>query len=207
MEVDCPFCPFKDYDHRYVIQHVECCHPEFGDSPFMVTTEDGKPLPVAENKIDFMDPSTAPSEEEYVECECGEVVMLPEFTSHIALHDMEETTADLAAPTILHATNSLDLNNGHFNLNTESDNGPYKGDDSSPRTVVRRDSRAGHHKTHHTVQDFMSVLLGSSSLHSRTRVTKTRRNVPRRLGVSILLMPISSSLIPMIESRARSTCS
>lgn len=196
MEVDCPFCPYADHDYRYVIEHVECCHPEFGDSPFIVKNDAGVP-PLAKGKdLDRADTSNAPSEEEYMECECGEVVMLSEFTSHSALHDMEQTTANLADPTILHSLNSPNPNIEDTTLNPVSDNSFYESDHSVPRSAIRHHPLAGHHKNHHTIQDFMSVLLGSRSSHSLTMVARTRSKAPRRLGVGTKFILISKFANP-----------
>lgn len=186
MKIDCPFCPFTDYDHYYIMEHVECCHPEFGDSPFMVKNDDDKQFPAKEMDFDLVDASSAPSEEEYVECECGEVVMLSEFTSHTALHDMEEITVDSASPATLHPTSSPSYEIDDSTLNSVSNSSLGKHDHRVPRSTARHHSRAGHQKSHRTVQGFMNVLLGSSPPHSRTKGVKRRPGVPQRLGVSTM---------------------
>lgn len=204
MEVDCPFCPYVDYDYRYVIEHVECCHPEFGDSPFIVKHDEAL-LPQDKEKYpDLVDSSNAPSDEEYVECECGEVVMLSEFTSHSALHDMEETAANIAVPTTLHPINSPSPNIEDLILNPVLENSVYKLDYSVPRSVhrsaVRHTPHAGRHRKHRTIQDFMSVLLGSSSSHTLIEAAKTRSKAPRRLGVGTMIMPVLRLLTRSVES-------
>lgn len=204
MEVDCPFCPYVDYDYRYVIEHVECCHPEFGDSPFIVKHDEAM-LPQKKKKDpDLADSSNAPSDEEYVECECGEVVMLSEFTSHSALHDMEETTANIAAPNMLHSRNSPSHNTEDLILNPVLDNSLYKLGYSVPRSVHRSTGRnpphAGRHRNHRTIQDFMSVLLRSSPSHTSMEAAKTRSKAPRRLGVGTIIMLFLRLLTRGVES-------
>ena len=204
MEVDCPFCPYVDYDYRYVIEHVECCHPEFGDSPFIVKDDEAMLPQDEDNDPDLADSSNAPSDEEYVECECGEVVMLSEFASHSALHDMEETTANIAGPNMLHSRNSPSPNTEDLILNPALENSLYKLDYSVPRSVHRSSGsnplHTGGHRNHRTIQHFMSLLLGSSSSHTLIEAAKTRSKAPRRLGVGTIIMLVLRLLTRGVES-------
>lgn len=202
MESECPFCPYSDSDCRYVVEHVEICHPEFGDSPFIVKSEEQTPLPIVEQDEGPGQALDVPSAEEYVECECGEMVMLSEFTSHIALHDMEETTADLSTPDILRPSTSPHPAGTDLSLNSTLEASSHVYEPSNNGSSSKHRSRAGHHKNHHGVQNFMGALLGSSSSHSRSKVPKTRQKAPRRLGVGIIpiLLIFHEKLICHLES-------
>ncbi|KAK4690854.1 hypothetical protein P7C71_g6031, partial [Lecanoromycetidae sp. Uapishka_2] len=95
----CPFCDYTNKDHYFLIQHVETVHPE-GTSPFVVSEGASQEL----NDPDVRE-STREGSPEYIECQCGEFCVLPEFESHLEMHYAEgigfdengRTSPDLAA--------------------------------------------------------------------------------------------------------------
>ena len=89
----CPFCPFSDADSYFVVQHVELCHSETGHSPFVVKDDDGTPDTLGTFAQDEAGVTGATSDDEYIDCECGECVLLAEFDSHVEMHIAEGAVA------------------------------------------------------------------------------------------------------------------
>lgn len=166
------------------MEHVECCHPENGVSPFNVQEDEGISRLAGGHDEEAAGASDAPShEDDYFQCDCGEVVMLPDINSHMALHESEETTVDEAAPAAI-------LNHGRSTLIDESlarasmaEIGTYPSKPSSSKSHVKHRTRVSKESSHHGVKDFVGVLLGSNSSPSRPKAAKAKYRAPRRLGV------------------------
>ncbi|OJD12604.1 hypothetical protein AJ78_06828 [Emergomyces pasteurianus Ep9510] len=103
MEVNvlpCPFCDFSDSDPYFLTQHVELCHPENGESPFIAAEE---PSPSRQNHSADREtsdspvpPIKSPANDDnplhgYVDCphDCGEIISTAELSSHLDLHMAE----------------------------------------------------------------------------------------------------------------------
>lgn len=184
MESECPFCPFNSYDSYSVMEHVECCHPESGVSPFNVQEDEGMSRLAGGHDEEAASVSDAPSQEDdYFQCDCGEVVMLSEINSHMALHESEETTVDEAAPAAIFNHGRSALNNDSLARVSMADIGTYPSKHSSSKSHVRHRSRTSKDNSHHGVKDFVGVLLGSNSSPSRQKVARAKSRAPRRLGV------------------------
>ncbi|OAX79881.1 hypothetical protein ACJ72_05797 [Emergomyces africanus] len=97
----CPFCDFSDSDPIFLTQHVELCHPENGESPF-IATEELSPTTLqdhnADHKLgDFPVPSIDSSANDndplygYADCphDCGEIISTAELSNHLDLHMAE----------------------------------------------------------------------------------------------------------------------
>lgn len=187
MESECPFCPFTNHDSYSVMEHVECRHPENGVSPFNVQEDEGMSRLVGRHNEEVAGASDALSQEDdYFQCDCGEVVMLPEFNSHMALHESEETTVDEAAPAAILSHGRSVLSNENLTRVSMADIGTYPSKPSSSKSHVKHRSRVSKENGHHGVRDFMGVLLGSNSSPSRPKAGKARYRAPRRLGVRSL---------------------
>lgn len=92
--LDCPFCDFSDSDAYFLTQHVELCHPEGGDSPFIVKDNDEATIKEASTDAETGQDSAhhdGPSDG-YAECPhgCGEIVVASELTNHLDFHIAEE---------------------------------------------------------------------------------------------------------------------
>ena len=89
----CPFCPFTDQDADFVAQHIEFCHPEFGDAGFL-----SDPPHVASPRLS---PSVDDDVDKYVDCphSCGETVASAELSNHMDLHVAEGMALDDAGAT------------------------------------------------------------------------------------------------------------
>lgn len=185
MESECPFCPFKNHDSYLVMEHVECCHPENGESPFNVIEDEGMSRLAGGHREEAASASDAPGQDdEYFECDCGEVVILPEMNSHLILHESEETTVDEAVPAaILPRGKSALRNDEDLSLGPMADVGIHSSKSLSSKSHVRHRSRASSHKNLHGVKDFVGVLLGSDSLPSQSKSARAKITAPRRLGV------------------------
>ena len=185
MESECPFCPFKSLDSYSLMEHVECCHPENGFSPFNVKEEATMPRLAGGRDDEASGSFNALShEEDYFQCACGEVVMLPEVNSHFALHETEQTTVDEAVPASSGQEEmSATLSDEAVALASLADSETYPGIHSSSKSHVKHRSRVSNHKSHHGVKDFMNVLLGSKSTSVRPKAARAKQKLPRRLGV------------------------
>lgn len=184
MESECPFCPFTNYDSYSVMEHVECCHPENGVSPFNVQHDERMSRLAGGHDEETTSASDAPSQDDdYFQCDCGEVVMLPEINSHMALHESEETTVDEAAPAAILNRGRSALNNENLARASMADISTCPSKPSSSKSHVKHRSRVSKENSHHGVKDFVGVLLGSNSSPSRPKSARAKYRAPRRLGV------------------------
>lgn len=107
----CPFCPFSDTDARFVMEHIEFCHPENG-------TEHGQfTMQPQEAASEYQRPSvwdgTEYQADKYVDCpnSCGEVVANTELSTHLDLHFAEEVAHE--DPTSSQLGAFAEESNGH----------------------------------------------------------------------------------------------
>ncbi|KAI1965816.1 hypothetical protein LOZ58_000716 [Ophidiomyces ophidiicola] len=105
----CPFCEFTDQDTYFLLQHIELCHPENGNSPFIA--EDDQSHEATTTKEPFNTPpgaatpprANSPSVDidanQYVECpaDCGEAIAIGELASHLDFHSAEGLALEEAA--------------------------------------------------------------------------------------------------------------
>lgn len=188
MALQCPFCPYTEFDSYAVIQHVECCHPETGDSPFIVRQdEEMSRSDVGYNeKLALTFSENSSQDEEYFECDCGEVVRLFDINSHIALHEFEETVvSENASSAILRRNKMTSMDDAQADLISPADDGTFPSKPTSMKLHKQR-SRGKHHKSHyrhHGVKDLVDVMLASKSSRSRPKKTIVKDDKPRRLGV------------------------
>lgn len=189
MALQCPFCPYTEFDSYAVIKHVECSHPETGESPFVVRQdEELSKSDLGGNEklaLDFTD--NASQDEEYFECECGEVVRLSDINGHISFHEFEETTvSENASSAILGRIKiSPSKDEALVDLISPADDGTFHSNTSSIK-LLKLQSRGMHHKSpygHHGVKELLDVMLASKSSRFRPKRSKARDNKPRRLGV------------------------
>lgn len=196
MNIDCPFCPYSDDDYRYVIEHVECYHSEMGESPFAVKEEADKTMMVKDHYQTGAKASDAISEDEYVECDCGELVVLSEFASHIALHESEQTITDVVTPaTILYPSKSPEPIGEGINVAFMGKPETRASASSEGKSSFKRRSHSGHRKSHRPVHSFIDALLGPSPSSSSPHAVRAKHQSPRRLGVGTALLDFISLLV------------
>ncbi len=187
MALECPFCPFTDEDSYSIIEHVECCHPENGESPFVVKPEEEISRPEGGNDEEATWSGVPSQDEDYFECHCGEVVILSEVDSHMALHESEETAVGEAlSAAILRPSKNAVLNEGDLTIAPMPDCATFSGNPPSTKLHSKQRSRAENHKGHHGhhgVKDLVGLMLGSKSSGSRPKTSKARHKNTRRLGV------------------------
>lgn len=180
MKIDCPFCPYSDDEYLYVIEHVECCHSEVGESPFAVKEESDKTVMVKDDYQTGARASDAVFDDEYVECDCGELVVISEFASHIALHESEQTITDVATPaTILYTSKSPEPIGESNNVALMGKPETSAAASSEGKSSPKRRSHTGHRKSHRLVHSSMDTLLGPM---------RAKHKSPRRLGVGTALL-------------------
>lgn len=190
MALQCPFCPYTEFDSYAIIKHVECCHPETGKSPFVVSQdEEMSRSDVGYHEKLALTFSERPSQgEEYFECDCGEVVLLLDINSHIALHEFEETVvSENASSAILRRNKISPMDEVQVDLISTADDGTFPPKPASLKLPKQR-SRGVHHKSHygrHGVKDLVDVMMASKSSRSRAKKTIARDEKPRRLGVRL----------------------
>lgn len=188
----CPFCPFSNPSLYSVVQHIETIHPE-PDEPSFVSRRF-----LEDDLTEHVDAKgaamgrDAPSQD-YIECECGEAVLLSEFDDHVQLHSAE--SADMAVdssqlpagvtltppeqrvtwPPMASPLRAVDLNPV-----------PAADDVGTRPSKPRHDLQNKHDKQHHTVKEWIDLLLGSSPPPPRPKGHVTHTKDVRRLGVSRL---------------------
>ena len=214
MAVDCPFCPFSDHEPYFLMQHVELCHPENGESPFMVKEGTSRQAERVDSDNESRSTSDDSSDdEEYIECECGESVILKEFENHTELHrdegmaldGGERKAADIAASkSPLRAGHASFSGAGRMPAISLSDVSPRLDKSLEINTVVKHRSRDPDIKQRHRVNKLKGLLLGSSSSTARHKTAKDKHKSVRRLGVRVLSFPMTYSLLMKSpEGRAR----
>lgn len=189
----CPFCPFCDPSPYFLAQHIERLHPE-PDEPSFVSRHF-----LEDDEIDSGEVATgsdAPSQD-YIECECGEAVLLSEFDDHVQLHSAESADMDVGTtqlPAGVTLTAPQDSNGWSFpsqpvDLNTDTRPDHYAipfghSPGTKPSRAKHDVSYNRHDEQHHTVKEWIDLLLGSNASPSRTKNHTTHPKDVRRLGVS-----------------------
>lgn len=92
----CPFCAFCNPSPYFLAQHVEAVHPEKDEPPFVSRHFLDVDLP-GDGGGEVATTCRGVPSQDYIECECGETVLLSEFDDHVQLHAAE--SADMAVGT------------------------------------------------------------------------------------------------------------
>ena len=216
----CPFCPFSvsssSGDEMYFLtQHVELCHPENGESPFIAVMHDdghdahadkedsGPRLCVRSGRestlsIDTPSEDDSDDEQNYVECPalCGETVTLAELSSHMELHGAEgmavdETQENVASteetrPEFGRAGEQAAV---HLDILRDSTNRSSAAPKKKPHSHHKR------HKDYYGLRDWKELLLGPGPKKSRPANAKARHTTARRLGVRLNAAKLASLLV------------
>lgn len=194
MAGDCPFCPFSDHEPYFLMQHVELCHPENGESPFMVKEGVGRQATSVEDDESTSTSEASSEEEEYIECECGEWVVLKELESHTELHRDEgmaldegdkKTTRIAASRTSLPTGLATFPGADRMQTVSLSDISPSRDNPFDVNGVIKHRSRNTDTKQRHGVNKWKGLLLGTSSSTARPKTGKDKHKSVRRLGVCI----------------------
>ncbi len=194
------------------MQHVGLVHPETGDSPFVVEDE-GQKRRSMDSVREGARSRGATSGDGYIECECGETVLLSDFSSHSDLHLAEGMAFEEAEKaglnsdtTILSREQSYHSDADTLASKRSTDASSYSTDHSSLGSNPRSRSRGAVHKHPYSIKDWANVLLGSSP-PPRSKTTKARRKSTKRLGVGLIdIIYLGSDTDYMTESRSRSAC-
>ena len=185
----CPFCPYADDNSDVLVQHVGLVHPETDTSPFHVKNTSEQERKSMGRVREGVGPRDAPSEDDYIECECGETVLLSEFSSHSDLHLAEGMASEEAEKADLNSDTTIlsryqspypdvktftPQSSANATSSTENHLSPASTSDSRPRGTVQ--------KHNYTIKDWANVLLGTNP-PPRPKTTKAKRRSARRLGV------------------------
>ena len=82
----CPFCGFEDDDVDFLLQHVNLCHPEDPDAPYLAQDVPGH----NQNGSHRSEEGTT----NWVQCyRCEEICLLGDLEEHLDLHGSEEDSA------------------------------------------------------------------------------------------------------------------
>lgn len=172
------------------MQHVELVHPETGDSPFVVKDE-GEKRKSVDRVGEGAGSRGATAGDGYIECECGETVLLSDFSSHSDLHLAEGMAFEEAEKAGLNSdTTILSREQSYYSdadtlaSKRSTDASSYSSNHSSPGSNPRSRSRGAIHKHPYSIKDWANVLLGSSP-PPRPKTTKARRKSTKRLGVGL----------------------
>ncbi|KAL8973295.1 MAG: hypothetical protein Q9197_002409, partial [Variospora fuerteventurae] len=192
----CPLCTFSSSSPYFLTQHVEAVHPEKDEPPFVsrhfldvdqaddggcevVTTCGGAPSP------------------HYIECECGEAILLSEFDDHVQLHAAESAamavgTAQLpvggtssssqqcrAWPLIAAPVEPMDRRSASSGGNNVDS--PSHSNGASP-SKSQHSSRINQAKQTYTVKEWIDLLPAPNASLSRTKAYTTAPKNARRLG-------------------------
>ena len=185
----CPFCPFADDNADILVQHVGLVHPETDTSPFLAKNTPEQERKSMERVREGVGPRDAPSEDGFIECECGETVLLSEFSSHSDLHlaegmaSEEAEKADLSSDTtILSRYQSPYPDTGTFTRQSSANATSSTNNQLSPASTSTSRPRGTVQKHSYTIKDWANVLLGTNP-PPRPKTTKAKRRSARRLGV------------------------
>lgn len=216
----CPFCPYSissnSGDEMYFLtQHVELCHPENGESPFIAVMHDDGHITHADEEdsgprlcvrsgrestlsIDTPSEDDSDNEEDYVECPalCGETVTLAELSSHMELHGAEGMTVDETREiTVFEEETRSEFDRAGEQAVVHLDVLRDSTDRSSPAPKKKPHSHAKRHKDHYGLKDWKELLLGPGSKKSRPINAKARHAAARRLGVRLIAANLASLLL------------
>lgn len=188
MELQCPFCPYAEFDSYAIIEHVECCHPETGESPFVVRHDEEMSRSDAtyNEKLALTFSENPSQDEEYFECDCGELVRLLDINSHMALHEFEETVVSEDTSTaILRRDTMPSMDDVQVDLISPADDETFPPKPASSKLHKRRSRGVNHksHHGHHGAKDLVDVMFALKLSRSRSKTTIARDDKPRRLGV------------------------
>ena len=192
---NCPFCPFSDADSYFVIQHVELCHSETGNSPFVVKDDDGIPNSSQELVQDDAGATRATSEDNYIDCECGECLLLAEFDSHLEMHIAEGTMASeeggqsaMGNTIFSHSSDNISVykmqkDPSYSSIDTWQ--APTEVKTLQPDLILPRAASlpTRTHKSSRRDRDWKDLLFGPSITASGVRSAKAKHQTARRLGV------------------------
>ncbi|KAL8707849.1 MAG: hypothetical protein Q9220_007203 [cf. Caloplaca sp. 1 TL-2023] len=193
--LNCPFCPFSHGDVYSLAQHVEIIHPETDKPPAIPRHLLGGDDTLSSGSEEAATALAAPPQD-YIDCECGEAILLSEFDEHVQLHSAESADMDAEAaellgrgvqtspsqkPAISSAVppHSPQLKRVSIPENDTGYASARHGDvDAKPKHVSQ------HHgnKHHHTVRDWIAHLLGPSGLPPRAKDGSTVHKKAKRLG-------------------------
>lgn len=217
-----------------VVMHTPSCpiYPYSDPSPYFPESDEPSFVPryfledvQAENvrRRETTTDKDAPSQD-YIECECGEAVLLSEFDGHVQLHsaesaDMAVDTSQLpegvtlcspqqriAWPPTASPLQPVDLNAIPAVHDVADTLGHNHG--TRPSKVTHDLHHHKHDKQHHTVKEWIDLLLGSHASPTRTKGNATQPKGARRLGVSHGKFPAQGcGLTFSTESGARPLCS
>lgn len=188
----CPFCDFSDNDSYFLLQHVELCHPENGDSPFIVRYEGEHPHTHPDEEGNTGGFTCSPSgddTEEYVDCPrwCGETVTIAELPSHMELHLAEGMAFD-GTGRITTDDDDLQLRDDRTltrELETRFDTflpDPLRNHDHLP-WLTSNTFPNGQKKR--DITDWRRLLLGLGSSKPKHKSAKAKHATVRRLGARI----------------------
>ncbi|MCJ1309982.1 hypothetical protein MMC25_003643 [Agyrium rufum] len=205
----CPFCPFTvasfsdDHEMDFLMQHLELCHPENGQTP-VIAVDGGRHsspsfkdahLSVRAGKESTPLRSELSEDEDedegYVKCPrgCGEIVTLAELVSHMELHASEEMSMDDEDRGIevkqqwLPDYQASSRDKGHSPIR-------YQGDVSAEPSTTMPSSHSKHNSGHATsrrrmddvtLKDIKDLLLRRSAKKAKT--SHQRQHKPRQAGV------------------------
>lgn len=193
----CPFCDFSDHDSYFLLQHVELCHPENGDSPFIAKHVEEPASTDPDEEGNTRDSTDSPSGDDidgrYVVCprHCGETVNIAELSSHVEMHlaegmmfdgtggiatdeDMSQLHEERALIRKLETHFDTSLPDPLRNCNPPSGSISSLDADTQPSRQKKRD-----------IIDWKRLLLGSESSRSKHNSGNGKHATIRRLGVGI----------------------
>lgn len=188
MALRCPFCPYAEFDSYAILEHVECCHPETGESPFVVRHDEemSRSDAMYNEKLALTFSENPSQDEEYFECDCGELVRLLDINSHMALHEFEETVVSEDTSTAILRRNKMSsMNDVQVDLIPPANDDTFPPKPASSKLHKRR-SLGVNHKSHHGhigAKDLVDVMFSLKLSRSRPKKTLARVDKPRRLGV------------------------
>ncbi|KAL8802124.1 MAG: hypothetical protein Q9200_006693 [Gallowayella weberi] len=162
--LSCPFCPFSDRSPYFLAQHVETIHPET-DQPSVVPREFLEENH-SEGRQEAATVQDVPSQ--YIDCECGEAILVNEFEDHATMHTAEsaDTAADMAE---IIGGARLPASD-----HTNAGGSTPKADHALPLKPSR------HHRGQSAAKDWVACLLGPDASRKKDKIAKHKN--AKRLG-------------------------
>ena len=194
----CPFCDFHHEDVDFLFGHVNSLHPDPVGAPRTDEIQDRGKEPPPPTFI-----SSAGGGSEWVECDCGELCLISDFSDHLALHEAEDVACVDEPKTVLENTSVINPSFIHQNFPKGKTNIP----DIDPERTCSSLHPASTHSANSPSMDNEAVKISDLAQLARGSGSQIRTSDPSRhdssaiskkgkqLGVSWPVFEVTPSLM------------
>lgn len=182
--LSCPFCPLFDPSPYFLAQHVETVHPEPDEVPFVP-----RKFLAEDHAVDPKEAATVPdAPSQYLECQCGEAILISEWDDHFqghtaesadAANDMAEIIGEARFPAL---EDSIGASATSARLDLAKSMPEATHPVQTKQSKLMKNSRGLYHRDQYTARDWVTRLLGPDA--SRKKANSANHKDAKRLGVS-----------------------